>query len=45
VHPRVDRAVLAQSTDVINPRQVANRQSDVATQYFATGSPRSRLRA
>jgi hypothetical protein len=38
VHPRVDRAVLAglvgQSTDVINPRQVANHQRDVATQCF-----------
>ena len=41
VDPRVDRAVLAdlvgQSTDVINPRQVANHQSDVATQCFRDG--------
>jgi hypothetical protein len=41
VHPRVDRAVLAglvgQSTDVIYPRQVANHQSDVATQCFRDG--------
>jgi hypothetical protein len=43
VHPRIDRAVLAdlvsQSMDIVEPREVSDEQSDVTTERLEDGFP------
>jgi hypothetical protein len=45
VHPRIDRAVLAdlvsQSMDIVEPREVSDEQSDVTTERLEDRVPRA----